>query len=275
MKKRLFLLVLALAMILPVFGASTAASNGQGTLATCEVVLLLDSSGSMRTADRDNITTRATKAFASLVPDNATSFKISVVLYNTNVFAIQKSVNVADDAQKAKYDQCMDALFAMPDGGTYRDWKGDAAIGNAFQSAGFSVRSGNTNICAALEEAEKILEQSSAEKKAVLLFTDGKMDTGNKTQDEQLKIKAQEIASDFGVAGTKLYSAALSKGSNSVDRTFMEGLANSTNGKYRLVSSDADLMDLFMDAFAFLTEVKYTGEKVTLKNLVGILKNKN
>lgn len=237
MKKRCLLFLLVLVMVLSMMAVPTLAAEGEGE--TYEVVLLIDSSGSMNYADPNRITIEAVKSFALCCPTQADSFKISVVMYNTEVLTAVRGVDVTTATGKESFQSKMAQIGEMERGEKLN---------------GFTVWTGETDIGAAIVEAQKILNASTAAKKTVVLFTDGKIDLDNNfgvTTDEEVASRENSYtcAEAFGEADIKMHTVGLNY-NNGVDKDFLEEMAEITGGKYFYGTTANELIFQFTDVFA-------------------------
>ena len=249
MKKRCFLLLLTLVMMLSFVTVPAQAVNGEGQ--SYEVVLLIDSSGSMNYADPDRISIEAAKAFAYYYPSQAEHFNISVVLYNTEVLTAVRSVDVSKPNGMDSFQTTMETIGAMSRGDKFN---------------GFKVWTGETDIGAAIVESEKILSASKADTKAVLLFTDGKIDLDNNfnvTTEAEINSKENSIscATKFGKSDVPMYTVGLNY-NNGVDKDFLQQLADLTGGEYRVCTNAEELMPFFQDLYAKFVDGTFADDTI-------------
>ncbi len=237
MKKRIvhLLLSMLLAFATLVIPAQADPVTGQ----SYEVVLMLDMSGSTTLADPDRICIQAAKAFAYYHPSQAKSFHLSVVLYNTKVTTALRSANVVTDQGMNDYQTCLDTV-------------GDLRPGEKYD--GFTCWSGDTDIGAALKRSEQILSASKADNKAAILFTDGKIDLDNDfsvdTPDEILsETNSFAVANAFAGKNIPIYAVGLNR-NGSVDRAYLEKLADITDGKCMICADADDLVTFFQTMYA-------------------------
>lgn len=115
---------------------------------TRDIVLVLDISTSMRGTKITN-TKVASKMFVDQILDNDHNTRIALVIYGSYVTTL---LELSDDKETIK---------------------------NAIDSINLT---GSTNMCGGLERAGEILEQSTADKKAVVIMTDGQANTGTSGQ---------------------------------------------------------------------------------------------
>lgn len=238
--KKLILFMLAFVLVFSC--AAVPASADFSKEDAYEIALLIDVSGSMNQADPKRISIEAAKAFAYYYPSQAEYFKISVILYNTDVIAAVNGVDVTTEEGMETYQQSLDTIGKLGRNGRFNDfvcWAKDTDIGEA------------------IVEAEKILSASNAGKKAVLLFTDGKIDLDNSfevtTPEEQAsRDNSFACAQKFHDAGIPMYTVGLNY-NNGVDREFMQQLADMTDGKFAECTSADQLVSFFQDVYANLT----------------------
>lgn len=239
MKKRCILLLLSLVLVLSCMAVPTEATNGEGR--SYEVALLIDASGSMNWADPGRISIEAAKSFAQYHPAEAEYFKVSVILYNTNILAALKSVDVKTETGMNRYIGELNKIGALKKGEKYN---------------GFSVWTGDTDIGSAIVEADKILSASSAKTKSVILFTDGKIDLDNSNfnvtteAEKKSKENALSCAEKFGKAGIPMYTVGLNY-NNGVDKAFMQQLADMTGGQFASCTTADEVQTLFSDMYAY------------------------
>lgn len=247
MKKRCVLLLLVLVMVLSLVTVPTQAVADEEY--SYEVVLLIDSSGSMKYADPARISMEAAEAFAYYYPSEAAYFNISVVLYNTDVQTVVRSVDVSKTNGMDSFQATMTEIGSKAPGEKYN---------------GFTLWTGETDIGGAIVEAEKILSSSKANTKAVLLFTDGKIDLDNNpavTTDAEIQSKDNSISSadKFGKDNIPMYTVGLNF-NNGVDKDFLQDLAKRSEGEYRVCTSAEELMPFFQDIYAKFVNGKFADD---------------
>lgn len=246
MKKRFILFALAAVLVFSCVAVPSYAANGEGE--SYEIALLIDASGSMNQADPQRISIEAAKAFAYYHPSQAEYFKISVILYNTDVITAVSSVDVGTEEGMNTYQDCLDTIGKLGRNGRYNDfvcWAMDTDIGEA------------------IVEAEKILSASDAQKKAVILFTDGKIDLDNSfevttPEEQRSEDNSFACAEKFGQAGIPMYTVGLNH-NNGVDKEFMQKLADMTGGQFAYCTSADQLMPFFQDMYAYFVGGTFTG----------------
>ena len=239
--KKSVLFVLVAAVLLSLFALTVAADNQTGE--SYEIALLVDVSGSMSYnqngtpggADPDKISIQAAKAFAYYYPYQAKNFKLSLIPYSTETVTAVQSVDVMSESGMRDYQEALDAIAATPAKGKYKDltcWWEDTDIGKA------------------LVKAKEVLSASAAENKAVLLFTDGKIDLGDNDAAEALSVKnSTDTAAFFAENTTPIYAVGLGNG---VDSAFLKNLADTTGGEFLACKSANELVGFFQNIYAYL-----------------------
>jgi len=228
-----------------------AESNRNGDT-SCEVVILLDTSGSMNASDPDiagaRISTEASKSFAYLRTSYSDMY-ISLIAYNYSVKTVLDKTNVSTELGMAKYENAVDSIYNNT-------------------VSGFECWSSMTDIGSALEQANEILKNSSSSKKAVLLFTDGRTELPTKEELNQSLQKVSDSRDSFEKSGIPVYTVGLNL-DDSVDVEFLGDLADKTNGKSIIAISASELVQYFNDIYADLfgtiqknnDPITLTGEK--------------
>lgn len=260
--KRCLTFLLVILMLIGIVPLSVSADETKAPK-TYEVVLLMDTSGSMVDkqwtggswigSDPEKISIEAAQSFATNFPEQAEYFNVSVVLYNSAVLVGLKNVNVLNQDNMVAYKAFLNEVKSCTG-----DSK-NAADKAFYQKYGFNCWNGDTDIGAAMAEAKKILDTSTAEKKAVVLFSDGRIDLSgeNSTQKEaESKQTAFDCTAHFAKNNTSVYTIGLNKakGEDGVDKDFMEKLATDTNGEFRFCEDQNKVFGFFLDMYAYFTE---------------------
>ena len=204
-----------------------------------EVVLLFDVSGSMNTSDPEidgvRLSIEAAYQFVFNYPTEENLY-ITVVPYSSGVYSEFDKVNVATEKGRETFNSYMEAIM-------------DDSLEN------FICWRKNTDIGSALELANNILSKSTdSDKKAVILFTDGKIDLakGDALTTEQSVEKAEKNSKALREAGIPIYSIGLNCSGNNVDANQLNSISGKDN--VRIVSKAADLIGVFTEVYAFLFE---------------------
>jgi hypothetical protein len=228
-----------------------------------EIVVLFDVSGSMNYADPPpnwplshagvRVSTEAVRLFASLRPTFADTH-ISFVAFCYFVEPLVESVNIRTEGGMVQFRAAIDAL-------TSDIWDDTA---NQFaanrRNERFRPWQYTTNIGGALREAYEILERSTAAKKVVLLFTDGKIDMGAGVALEPYIQLANTYRDRFASADIPVYTIGLNA-DGTVDIDFLNDLSERTGALPAFVTPSGAtmgnhptlgtmLVDFFRNVFA-------------------------
>ena len=234
---RLFLVIaLVLSFVITPVGVM---ADDNASDPTYEVVLLVDVSGSMGESDPQQLAYEALKTFAVMAPSHADMY-ISVVAYNNSITTVMERVNVSDPVELDNY---LDTLSKkMP-------W-----------------RSGGTNTGAAMREARGIMERSTADAKAVVLFTDGatQITNGSMTDEESIAM-AKEDAAYFGKKDIPVFCAGLDESGANIDESFLKELAAVSAGQYLRCYTASEINSLFIEIFARFMGVENWDDELEIK----------
>lgn len=228
---RISAILLTLLLLLPLFAVPAFAADEKKE--TYEMVLLIDVSGSMKESDPQKLSMDFAEIFAAYRPSYNDMF-LSVVVFNSNTAVAVERVNVSTEDGMAKYTAAIEEIR-----------------NDTFK--GIDCWNGMTNTGAAMEAAEKILQKSSADHKAVLLFADGKTEvSGGYDPTQQSIAKAKTVAKNLGEAGSYIYCVGLDITGTNVDKDFLKDLsASGKEGSVSKVCSNAsDAKQLFDNVFA-------------------------
>ncbi len=204
-----------------------------------EVVLLFDVSGSMVHADPETngvrLSIEAAHQFAFNYPTDANLF-ITVVPYNSKIYSGFPKVNVSTERGMTAFGEQLDDIMTNSING-FRCWTEDTDIGTA------------------LEVADDLLSNSYSDKKAVILFTDGKIDLINdEITTEESEAKAIEKSQKLRNAGIPIYSIGLNC-NNGVDQAQLETISGREN--VHIVSTASDLIGAFSNVYTFLFDAEF------------------
>lgn len=187
-----------------------------------DVVLVMDSSGSMKKTDPMSLRIPAAKLFVSLLDKKD---RASVVSFSDTSYPIIHLTPVDNEINK-------DNLFKAAD---------------KISSAGLF-----TNLYDALNGGLDILSEGekNGRSKIIVLMSDGMMDVGDTGKDRELveKIK-NEMAATLEDKGVKVYTIAFTEQS---DKLLLEKISKRTGGFYNLALSDKDLHLIFTSIFESL-----------------------
>ncbi len=197
-----------------------------------DVVLVMDKSGSMATADPRRFAIEGAKLFIDM--EKLSGVNVALVEFSDKV----KSTGLIE----IKQQQNKDYLKAVLDDISY--------AGKAHTDTG-----------AGMLEAVSVLDQSGNDnKKAIILFTDGRTDidpdTDGRTVEDALN-DTNEAVRMAAEKGYTIYCIGLNSDGR-VDEKELAGMAASTNGKYHIASNVDELRDFFSSIF---TEIDNTEEE--------------
>jgi len=190
-----------------------------------DVVLLMDSSGSMKYTDPMTMRIPAAKMFVSLLGEND---RVSVVTFGAKSRRLTPLTYARNDQQKKVLFEAIDSVSS------------DEAL---------------TNLHAAVSEALEILSDSDPNKEAapiIIIMSDGKMDAGDSEKDQRLiRELRKEVLSRLKDRQIRLFSLAFTEQS---DRKLLEELSRKTGGQFSYTSSDRDLHLIYASIFESLKE---------------------
>lgn len=180
-----------------------------------DIVLLMDSSGSMKKTDPKDYRKEAAKLFVSLLSDRDT---ISVVSFG-------------DGAQE---------LAPLTSGA-----KGERA--GLFRAIGrITSREMTTNIPEAVRLGFETLKQSKRQNRIMLLMSDGRIDLLDKEKDAAASAALEKMLPDIAKAGIKIYTVAFSELS---DASLLRAVAEKTGAAFRYAQTDRDIHVVFSSIF--------------------------
>jgi len=212
----MFLIIIFVFMVFTSYDAYSKESE------SIDVVLVMDSSGSMKKTDPMSLRIPAAKLFISLLDKND---RASVVSFSDASYPIIPLTPVDSAAHK---DQLLRAADKISSAGLF------------------------TNLYDALEGGLSILSESenNGRTKIIVLMSDGMMDVGDTDKDRELveKIK-NEMAATLEEKGIQVYAIAFTEQS---DRLLLEKISKRTGGFYNLALSDKDFHLIFTSIFESL-----------------------
>ncbi len=252
--KKVLALLLVIACLFCTVPFGMAADEDEAPVESVEIVLLLDVSASMNMADPQmtvndvakRVSTEAALNFVYNYPTEKSMY-IKVIPYNSQVYTGFESVNVSTEKGLAKYEQNMQMVLD--------DLRANETID------GISCWRFTTDIGAALEAATQTLTASTADKKAVILFTDGRIELITDSDEVTSHRKAAESKTALNEMGVPIFCIGLNKDS-SVDVEFLKGLSDSdaTPGETAVVTKASELGDVFRRIHTYLFEDAHMGE---------------
>lgn len=230
LKYLLFIPIAIAAMHLPVCAADTVAvqtpkvveqqkPSTTGSLevvpSSFDIVLLMDSSGSMKRTDPMNYRKPAAQLFSSLIDAKD---RLAVVSFgDKSTILLPFTVNSQESRAKI-----------------------NAAI-NKVSSKEFS-----TNITDAVKTAYEMLQSSASKNKTIIMMSDGKLALGDEKKDEAAHAELEKLLPELAKNGIKLYSIAFTEES---DIKLLEHMAKTAGGFFRYAKADKDIHVIFTSIF--------------------------
>lgn len=200
----------ALSLLMP--ASAQAASGG------VDVVLVMDSSGSMAKNDPDKLRVPAAKLFMSLLGEQD---RIGLISFSDNGYPVLH-LTAPGPKNNARILASADKVSSK---GVY------------------------TNLYAALAKGVAMLDKEAAagQEKMLVLMSDGRMDVGNTDEDWALTQKIQgELLEAIRDKGIKVYTIAFTEAS---DVDLLQEVARESGALFKLARSDKDLHEVFSAIF--------------------------
>lgn len=205
-----------LACALATSGGPAAADDSQRS--GIAAVLLMDSSGSMKRTDPVRLRVPAAQLFLSLLDAND---RAAVVSFSDAGYPIVR-LTVVDGPGR------------------------DRLVAGAEK---ISSKGAHTNLHAAIEQGMALLAEPAAadQRRYLILLSDGRMDTGNETHDQQLSDRIRdELLPALRERNIKVYSIAFTEES---DIDLLRTIAHHSDGSFQLVAGQDQLHTAFADIF--------------------------
>ncbi len=211
--------------------AGEAAHNEQGKGA--DIVLLIDSSGSMRKTDPHDYRKTAAKLFVSLL---GSADRVGVVSFGDTA----KLLLPLTRDTKENYGRFMSSI-------------------NKISSREFS-----TNIYEGVKMGFDELKTSKSNKKVLLLLSDGKLTLGSKEKEAEALSSLNALLPELVKSGMTLSTIAFS---DQADAGFLEDLARAGGGFFKLALTDKDIHAIFASMFEKIKspdEVPFDGNSFSI-----------
>ncbi|MBN2654790.1 MAG: VWA domain-containing protein [Nitrospirae bacterium] len=180
-----------------------------------DIVLLMDSSGSMKETDPRSFRKPASQLFITLL---SKSDRVSIISFGESSKTLLSLTDVSD--------------------------KNTKAISNAVSA--ISSKELATNIYLAVKSGYEELSRSERKNRIMLLMSDGKLALGTKERDEEANAALNALMPEVVKSGIKLYSIAFTDLS---DMKYLEGLARAGGGFSKIAKEDKDIHLIFTDLF--------------------------
>lgn len=189
-------------------------TSGEGI----DAVLVIDSSGSMKETDPKRMRVPAAKMFISLLGDED---RVGLISFSDDGYPVVHLTPASQANQKQLFSG-VEKVSAL---GAY------------------------TNLHAALAKGRQMLDEESepGRRRMLLLMSDGKMDTGDYDQDQNLIASIEkDMVDEMRNDGIEVYTIAFTEAS---DMSLMRQIASGTGAISRLASNDRELHGVFSTIF--------------------------
>lgn len=193
-----------------------------------DIILAIDTSGSMKDTDPHNLRAEAATLFLHLLgrDDN-----LALVTFDTTTQVLSNLKAVEEDRTFL-----VDQLRHVTSDGKY------------------------TNLYEAISHSHDILKTSTRKARAVIVMTDGKLDLGHPTKDRELAQQMRDhLLPALRTEGIRIFSIAFTRFS---DIQFLKRVALTTEGYFYLAEKDEDLHVTFTDIYSQMT----TPDSIPIEN---------
>lgn len=219
------ILIIAAIVIFQLGNIPLVNAESSNTSSNLDVVFVLDSSGSMKESDPEEIRTEAIKMFLDM--SQVQGNKFGLVAYSDNVVREHNldTINSNDDKERIK-----NMALNIP-------------LGQ------------KTDTGAGILEAVNLMNSGHDKnhKPVIILLSDGKNDPQRKTEDSLKDLKSS--ISTCKDKGYPVYTIGLNY-DGTVDKTQLEEMSNETKGKNYITSTAADLPKILTDIYADNSKLK-------------------
>jgi len=215
--------------------------SAAGASLPLDVVLVMDSSGSMKKTDPRELRKSAAKLLISLLGDQD---RASVVSFSDQGYPVAYLTPV-----KGKQNET--DLFAAADR--------------------ISNKGVYTNLLGGVQAAMRVIQRNplTHHKPIIVLMTDGKMDLGDSaTNQANSDSLLNDIVPQLKRLNIELHTIAFTDRS---DKAYLESLANATGGKFNLAHSDKQLYNVYTSIFEQNKQpdmLPFNGDKFTIDKTV-------
>jgi Mg-chelatase subunit ChlD len=180
-----------------------------------DVVLLMDSSGSMKRTDPNDYRKSAAKLFVSLLGQED---RISIISFGDSANVL---IPLTQNTNRNR-----ERLFGAINRVTSREF--------------------STNITEAVKRGFEALKESERKKRIIVLLSDGKLALGDEEKDRAAHEELSRLLPELVNSGIKIYSVAFTEFS---DIKFLEEIAKRTDGIFRLAKTDRDIHLIFSSIY--------------------------
>ena len=196
-------------------GPENAAAGGGREVPGFDIVLLIDSSGSMKKTDPRDYRKESARLFISLL---GADDKVGVVSFGDSAKTlIPLTLNTKNNRS---------ALFRAVSKITSKEF--------------------STDITGAIKQGVMELQSSKRKDRVLILMSDGKLALGDPKKDEASLEELLKLLPDLKAAGIKVYSIAFSELS---DPKLLGDMAEKTGGFFRYAATDKDIHIMFTNIF--------------------------
>ena len=229
--KKWIAFTVAVICILTCTGISVNASEVQKK-SSMDVVLVIDVSGSMKQADPGKVALDGAKLFIDMM--ESAGSRAGIVAFSHELVLVTDMTDIKANSDKKALKESIGTL----------EFSGDTDIGMALQKA--------VDILGATQDTDN--------KKAILFFTDGKIDLPkglpSEAEAEVESLKATEAAVVTAAStGIPIYTIGLNT-TGIVDSDLISRIASSTGAKNYIVNAAGDLPGIYNDIFADFVETE-------------------
>lgn len=219
------ILIIAAIVIFQLGNVPLVNAESSNTSSNLDVVFVLDSSGSMKESDPEEIRTEAIKMFLDM--SQVQGNKFALVAYSDNVVREHNldTINSNDDKERIKNMALNIPLGQKTD------------TGSGILEAVNLMNSGH----------------DKNHKPVIILLSDGKNDPQRKTEDSLKDLKS--AISTCKDKGYPVYTIGLNY-DGTVDKTQLQEMSNETKGKNYITSTAADLPKILTDIYADNSKLK-------------------
>ncbi|MDF2540712.1 MAG: von Willebrand factor [Herbinix sp.] len=203
--------------ILFIMAATASADHDKSGM---DVVLVIDTSGSMKESDTNRVAIEAAKLFIDMMESNES--RVGVIGFSDKITLSIPLTSIKESQDKEKIKQAIEGL-------TYSD---------------------DTDIGLAMTEGNLLLDQLK-ENSMMLLFTDGRIDFDKKTlqrTQEQSEAEVWEVV-NAATGQYPIYTIGLNA-DQSVDKDLISKMAEKTGANSYIVDSAVNLPNIFNEIFA-------------------------
>ncbi len=198
-----------------------------------DIVLLIDSSGSMRKTDPQNNRKKSAKLFISLLGSDD---RVGIVSFGDSA----KLLLPLTRNSKENYGRFTSAINKI------------------------SAREFSTNIYEGVKKGFDELKTSVSSKKVLVLLSDGKLTLGSKEKEAEALSSLSALLPELAKSGITLSTIAFSDQS---DAKFLEDLARAGGGFFKLALTDQDIHVIFASMFEKIKspdEVPFDGDSFSI-----------